>query len=87
MLLRIAVSLSSLVDVYTRWWRTLLIFCYVNLRLIKKVKNGIEGSAVDSKDDLEDFLGSALDPFDEEEQDNDNEQESGNHNEQEEQED
>ena len=35
----------------------MLVYCYVNLRLIKKIE---EGNILDPNNDLEDFLDSAL---------------------------
>ena len=35
----------------------MLVYCYVNLRLIKKIE---EGNSLDPNNDLEDFLDSAL---------------------------
>ena len=37
----------------------MLVFCYVNLRLMKQVEG--DDVTLDSKNDLEDFLGSAID--------------------------
>ena len=43
-----------------------LVYCYVNLRLLKKVRPHFEGKPLDGEDNLEDYLGSALDRFEEE---------------------
>jgi hypothetical protein len=48
---------------------SMLIFCYVNLRLIKKIKDDL-----DTEDDLEDLLEHAIDINADEEEDNDDEE-------------
>ncbi len=54
-----------------------LVFCYVNLRLMKKVRSNFNEKTVDAKDDLEDFLCSGLDQFEEEYGDKDKKQTAG----------
>ena len=39
---------------------TQLVYCYVNLRLVKKMETEEKGKSFDADDDLEDFLYSSL---------------------------